>query len=81
MTDLVHKLTQLAQQSVGHLKVRSALNPCLWLCGLCLPFGIWGAINTTGKIQNMCIWIAVLAICLFLSTIITYPPISIFHGF
>lgn len=35
--DIFEKLTQFAQQAVVHLRVKSALNPLLWLCGIVTP--------------------------------------------
>jgi hypothetical protein len=35
--DIFEKLTRSAQDAAVRLHVRSALNPLLWLCGICTP--------------------------------------------
>jgi amino acid permease len=40
MPELFQRLTQLAENAISRLTVHSALNPCLWLVGLTMPFGV-----------------------------------------
>jgi hypothetical protein len=51
MAEIIDRLTRVAEQVLSRLKVKSALNPSLWLCGLTLPFGFTGTLSTTGGIQ------------------------------
>lgn len=37
--DPLERLTRFSQEALAKLRVRSALNPCLWLCAITLPFG------------------------------------------
>ena len=40
---MLRELGQILSQTVGKLRVKSALNPILWLCGIVVVPGIWMA--------------------------------------
>jgi len=63
--DIFHKLTHLAQAAMGRLKVSSALNPCLWLCGIVVPSGLVAAIYSSGGLQIAWIVLVFVPIVLF----------------
>ena len=65
MPDIFHKLTHLAQEAIGRLKVSSALNPCLWLCALVIPSGLFGANKSTGWLQGACLVLTFVPVILF----------------
>jgi hypothetical protein len=45
------RLSSFAQQAVASVKVKSALNPCLWLCAFVMPISLAGMYLSTGAIQ------------------------------
>jgi hypothetical protein len=51
MAEIFERLTQMTEQALGRLKVRSALNPCLWLCALSFAFGMPAVAMTSGAVQ------------------------------
>jgi hypothetical protein len=51
MTAIFERLTSLAEEAIGRLRVSSALNPCLWLCAIAVPFGLVCAYFSTGALQ------------------------------
>lgn len=60
------RLTTMAEQALAHLKVKSALNPVLWLCALCLPAGVTGALLTSGGVQHFFLGLIGTPIVLFI---------------
>jgi hypothetical protein len=40
MPELLQILSQFTENAISRLTVRSVLNPCLWLAGLTMPFGL-----------------------------------------
>lgn len=65
MPEIFERLTRLAEQALSRLRVSSALNPCLWLCALAIPFGIVGAIWTTGIVQIACLTLVFIPVAIF----------------
>ena len=65
MNAIFERLTQMAEHALGRLKVSSALNPCLWLCALAFPFGIIGAIFSTGMVQIACLALIFIPVVIF----------------
>jgi hypothetical protein len=63
--ELFERFTQSAQEAVMKLRVRSALNPCLWLCGIVTLPCLGGAVYTTGTIQVILATIAGAPVLLF----------------
>jgi hypothetical protein len=63
--DLFERFTQSAQEAVMKLRVRSALNPCLWLCGIVTLPSLAGAVYTTGAIQIILALIAGAPVLIF----------------
>ena len=64
MLDIASRLTRLAETAVTRLKVRSALDPCLWLVGIVTPVGLLAAMFTTGAAQlaSLCLMITPVAL-------------------
>lgn len=65
MPELFERLTHLAEHAIARLKVSSALNPCLWLIGIAIPFGLFTAFFSTGLVQYVALLIAISPIILF----------------
>jgi hypothetical protein len=59
---LFDRVTQLAQHAAIRLHVRSALNPLLWLVGICTPFTFMLAYFSQGVIQGLLLGIGALPI-------------------
>jgi hypothetical protein len=57
MVEMFERLTHLAEQALGKIKVSSALNPVLWLAALTIPLGLWTATSA-----NLILQIAGLAV-------------------
>jgi hypothetical protein len=49
--DTFERLTKNAQDAASRLHVRSALNPLLWLCGICSPITLLLAFFSSGAPQ------------------------------
>jgi hypothetical protein len=65
MAEIFERLTQMAEHALGRLKVSSALNPCLWLCGIAIPFGMIGAMFSTGFVQIACLTLVFIPVLIF----------------
>ncbi len=65
MTEVFERLSQLAEQALGKIKVSSALNSCLWLCAFVIPFGFVAAAFASGPLHIAGIVIAFIPIVLF----------------
>ena len=65
MAQIFERLTQMAEQALSRLKVSSALNPCLWLCALAFPFGIFGAVLSSGLVQIACLVLVFIPVVIF----------------
>lgn len=59
------RFAQFAEQALAKIKVSSALNPALWLCGFAIPFGLTGAHFSAGPVQAVCLTIAAAPVALF----------------
>ncbi|MEY2880989.1 MAG: hypothetical protein RLZZ15_3369 [Verrucomicrobiota bacterium] len=55
----------MAENAVGRLKQTSALNPCLWLCGIMIPGCLVAAHYAVGAIQVAVIVLTFLPVVLF----------------
>lgn len=65
MPEIFERLTHLAEHAIGRLKVSSALNSCLWLSGITIPFGFAGAVFSTGIVQFAALLMAFIPVVLF----------------
>ena len=66
MDELFHRLTGLAESAIGSLKVRSALNPVLWLALITIPFGFAAAmISDSVAVKVVGLVIAAVPVFLF----------------
>lgn len=65
MPEIFERLTQLAEQAIARLKVSSALNPCLWLCAIAIPFGLVFAFFSTGLLQVASLVLVFIPVTLF----------------
>lgn len=76
-TGFAEKLTRLSEHALASLKVRSALDPCLWLAALALPSGLIGASFSSGYAQVAWITLAfipvIACVAAFLYLVITNP--------
>ena len=62
---VLSRLTHLAEHAVTQLRVSSALDPCLWLAAIAMPFGIAGAVASRGLVQIASIVLVFLPVTLF----------------
>jgi hypothetical protein len=62
---MLDTLTQFSERALTKLKVKSALNPCLWLCGISLPFGIYLLIWGQGLAQTVGAWLTLVPVAIF----------------
>lgn len=65
MAEIIDRITRVAEQALGSIKVSSALNPCLWLCVVATPLGLYGAVNSTPPVQTVCLAIASIPLLTF----------------
>jgi hypothetical protein len=54
---MLREIGQILSQTVGKLRVKSALNPILWLCGIVVVPGIWMASRQQSGVPT---WLIVL---------------------
>ena len=61
VNDLISRITGSSQRAAYKLRVRSALNPALWLCGIVLPICLIFAFvfKDIPTIRTILIWIGV----------------------
>lgn len=65
LPQIVEKLTRTAEHAVGRLKVSTALNSVLWLCGIICPLGMLTACYVQGWVQIAILTLTFLPILLF----------------
>src|SRR3989344_2543678 len=65
MPEILERITQLAETALARLKVSSALNSCLWLCGIAIPAGLIFAARMEGIPQIAGLAVAFIPITLF----------------
>ena len=65
MADILSRLTHLAEHAISRLKVRSALNSCLWLVGIVTPTSLLAAMVTTGPTRAACLCLGCAPVALF----------------
>ena len=62
--ELLERLTRIAQDALVQTKVKSAMNPCLWLCALVVIPSLTFAYLTTGLMQIAALVLAFIPILL-----------------
>lgn len=65
MINVFERLTHLAEQALGKMKVSSALNPVLWLSAIAIPIGFWAASSTNPVLQIAGLLLAFAPVVLF----------------
>jgi hypothetical protein len=64
-TDIIETLSKTAHRAAMRLNVRSAVNPCLWLCGIISVPAIGSACVLTGPPQVAALGIAAFPLLIF----------------
>ena len=59
---LIARLSSFAQEAATRLRVRSALNPALWFCGIVFPISLIVAYLSSGMVQIVALIFAAIPI-------------------
>lgn len=65
MTDIIERLTQLAEHAVARIKFSSVLNPTLWIAGITTPASLYAVSSTTGPVQIAVLTLAFIPMAVF----------------
>jgi hypothetical protein len=61
---ILERISHTAESAAMHLRVRSALYPALWMCGIVTPVSLVGAFAAEGMAQALFFGVAVIPVVL-----------------